>query len=183
LKLTPEEQMPVLIAWCCVAAAVLIVSLVVHTSTFLRLDPMAEWPGVMFIHIAIFPPVIAAIYYARRIGGKEPGHQDRVIKCAPLWLRVLTGVFIAYALVNFAAFFVLSEGSGPHERDGKYFLQSHGTVRRELSEAEYHRQRAYGVRGFSGHWMVFSCAALMMLVGAARLCRRSAGAPAPTLVS
>jgi hypothetical protein len=94
----------------------------------------------------------------------------------------LTGAFAAYALVNFAVFIVLSEGGGPHERDGKYVLQEHGTVLRELSEAEYHQQRAYVVRGFSGHWMLFSSAALVGLVGAASLRRRSVGAPATPLV-
>src|SRR5262245_2382236 len=175
--------MPVLIAWCWYAAALLIVSLVAHASTFLGIDPMAEWPGVMFIHIAIFPPFIAALYYAQRIGGKKQGHQDRVFQSAPLWLRTLTGVCFVYALVNFAVFVVLIEGGVPHERDGKYVLQSHGTVLRELSEAEYHRKQAYVVRGFSGHWMLFSSAALTLLVGAANLRRRPAEAPAPTSVS
>jgi hypothetical protein len=172
-----------LIGWCWLAAAVLIVSLVAHVSTFLGLDPMAKWPGVMFIHVAIFPPFIAAIYYANRIGGPEQGRQDRVINSAPRWLQILTGLFFAYALVNFAVFLVLVEGGGPSERDGKFYLKSHGTVLRELSEAEYHRQRAYVVRGLSGHWMLFSCAALMGLVGAARLRRHSAGAPVPTMPS
>jgi hypothetical protein len=175
--------MPVLVGWCCFAAALLIVSLVVHASTFLGIDPMAEWPGVMFLHLAIFPPFIAAIYYAWRTGGKEPENLDPVVNSAPLWLRILTGVFFAYALVNFAIFMVLNEGGGPHERDGKYFLQSHGRVLRELTKEEYHRQQAYVVRGFSGHWMLFACAALMLLVGAARLRRRLAGAPAPTSAS
>ena|SRR5258707_14820695 len=78
--------MPVLIGWCWFAAAVLLVSLVVQGSTFLGIDPMARWPGVMFIHIAIFPPFIAALYYSWRIGGKEQGHQDRVFKSSPRWL-------------------------------------------------------------------------------------------------
>ena len=175
--------MPVLIGWCWFAAALLIVSLVVHASTFLGIDPMAVWPGVMFIHIAIFPPFFAAIYYSQRIRGKEQRRQDGVINSAPLLLRTLTGVFFAYALMNFVVFSILSEGGGPHERDGKYVLQEHGTVLRELSEAEYHQQRAYVVRGSSGHWMLFSCAALTGLVGAARLRRRPVGAPVPTLVS
>ena len=175
--------MPVLIAWCWFAAVLLIVSLVVHASTFLGIDPLAEWPGVMFIHIAIFPPFIAALYYAQRIGGKKQGHQDRVFQSAPLWLRTLTVVCFVYALVNFAVFVVLVEGGGPHERDGKYFLTSHGTVLRELSEAEYHQQRAYVVRGFSGHWMLFSCGALTFLVGTAKLRRHSTGTPAPATVT
>lgn len=175
--------MPLLVAWCLFAAAVLIVSLVVHVSTFLGIDPLAKWPGVMFIHLAIFPPFIAAICYANRIGGPKQGCQDSVINSAPRWLQIVTGLFFAYALVNFAIFMVLNEGGGPHERDGKYFLTSHGTVLRELTEAEYHLHRAYVVRGFTGHWMLFASAALMLLVGAARLRHRSAGAPALTLPS
>src|SRR5262245_28029030 len=138
---SPEGQMPVLIGWCCFAAAVLIVSLVVHASTFLGIDPMARWPRVMFIHLAIFPPFIAALYYSWRTGGKEQRYRDRVFNSAPLWLRVLTGLSFVYALVNFGIFVVLSEGGVPHERDGKYFVQNHGTVLRQLSEAEYHRHQ------------------------------------------
>src|SRR5262245_5776367 len=91
----------VLIGCCSFAAALLIVSLVVHASTFLDIDPMAKWPGVMFIHLAIFPPFIAALYYSSRIGGEEQGRQDRVFKSAPPWLRILAGVFFAYTVVNF----------------------------------------------------------------------------------
>jgi hypothetical protein len=169
----------VLIGWCGFAATLLIVSLVVHVSTFLGIDPMAKWPGVMFIHLAIFPPFIAAIYYAERTSRKGREGQDKVFKSAPLWLRTLAGVFFAYALVNFAVFLILNEGGGPHERDGKYVLTSHGTVLRELSKAEYHRQQAYVVRGFSGHWMMFSCAALTMLVGTAKLHRHSRNTGVP----
>ena len=163
-----------LVAWCCFAAGVLIVSLLVHVSTFLGIDPMEKWPGVMFIHLAIFPPFIAAIYCANRTAGPKHEAQDRVMSCSPRWLKILTGVFFAYALLNFVVFFVLIEGGSPRERDGKYFLHSHGVIR-ELSEAEFHQMQAFVVRGFSGHWMLFSCAALMMLVGTVRLRRRSAG--------
>jgi hypothetical protein len=74
---------------------------------------------------------------------------------APRWARYLTKAFFAYAVINFALFFVLSEGGVPEERDGKYVLHNHGNVIRELSEEEYERQNAYVLRGFSGHWMVF----------------------------
>src|SRR4051794_11491369 len=109
--------MPVLIGWCAGAAAVLLLSLAAHVSTFLGIDPMAEWPGVMFLHLAIFPPFIAAICYAVRVGGKEAGGQDPVIQSAPWWLRVVAGVCFVYALGNFVTFLVLVEGGGPHERD------------------------------------------------------------------
>ena len=69
--------------------------------------------------------------------------------------RVYDKAFFAYALINFALFFFLSKGGVPDVRDGKYVLHNHGQVIRELSEDEYELQKAYVVRGFSGHWMVF----------------------------
>jgi hypothetical protein len=158
---------------------VLLVGLAVHASTFLGVDPMEVWPGVMFLHLTIFPPFIAAVYYASRAGGKGQPSPDPVAGTVPLWLQIMTGVFFAYAFVNFAAFIILNEGGSPHARDGKFVLSSHGKVLRELSEEEYHRHQAYVVRGASGHWMLFASGSLMFLVGAAKHRRRSAGAPPP----
>ena len=169
-----NKKMPLLIGWCWIAGAVLIVSFIVHASTFFGSDPMTLWPGVMWIHGAIFPPFVAAIIYARWVGGKNPNHQETISKCAPRWLQKVTFAFFIYALVNFGLFAVLTEGGGPHEENGKFWITSHGRILRELSEAEYHRQRACVVRGFSGHWMLFSSAALMLLVGAANTQRRAA---------
>jgi hypothetical protein len=169
--------MPVLIGWCWFTAVVLSVSLVVHALTFLGIDLLETWPGLMLIHIAIFPPFFAAIIYANRTAGTQQGNIDPVVNSAPWWLRVLSVVFFVYGIANFAIFIVLTEGGGPSEREGKYVVMNHGTVIRELSEAEYHQHRAYVLRCASGHWMLFSCAALMLFVGVANLRRRTAREP------
>jgi hypothetical protein len=158
---------PLIYGWCVVAAAFLIVTATVHVSTFLPIDPMDEWPGVMFLHVAMFLPFGAALWYASRAGGEKKS-LDPIVHSAPRWMQGLTVGLFAYAIFNFGMFLTLSEGGGPTVRDGKYLLTSHGRVIRELTEAEYHRQRAYEVRGFSGHWMVFASASLMLLVGATR---------------
>ncbi|MEQ1905907.1 MAG: hypothetical protein ABL888_17085 [Pirellulaceae bacterium] len=157
-----------LIFWCMFASALLIVSLIVHASTFFMIDPTPEWRGVIVIHLAIFPTFFAALFFANRIGGRDQASFHKLVNAAPRWLRVLSAVFFTYALVNLAIFAVISEGGGPEMRDGKYFLMSHGNSLRELSENEYHQHRAYGVRFASGHSMMFSSASLMLLVGAAR---------------
>jgi hypothetical protein len=57
-----------LVAWCWFAAAILIVNLVVYVSTFLATDPMAKWPGIMFINsFAILPALGTAGYYNWRL--------------------------------------------------------------------------------------------------------------------
>jgi hypothetical protein len=154
------------------------VSVVFHASTFV-IDTMTEWPGVMFIHLAIFPPFIAALVHAvrasRHTEGKDPRNLDPKFHMAPRWLVILTVVFFIYALVNFGIFaFFLTGGGKTFERDGKHFLIRGGAIVRELNDAEYRRHQAYVVRGFSGHWMMFASASLTMLVGAAKLRRVAA---------
>ena len=50
----------------------------------------------------------------------------------------------------------LMEGVIPAEKEGRYYLHGHGRKIRDLEEGEYRQFRAYEVRGFSGHWMLFS---------------------------
>jgi hypothetical protein len=167
-----------LAAWCAFSAIVLALSLIAHASTFLGIDPMAKFPGVMFIHVAIFPPFFAAIYYANRVKDTKEG-PEIAMKAAPRPFRWLTGIFGAYALLNFILFIILNEGGNPYKEDGKYLLKSHGTVIRQLTELEFHRHQAYIVRGFSGHWMLFATAALTMLIGVRNIRRRNLPIPPP----
>lgn len=62
---------------------------------------------------------------------------------------------VVYTAVNFAVFINLMEGT-PEVKNGRYYLHHHGQIIREITEVEYGRFRAYEVRGFSGHWMLFS---------------------------
>jgi hypothetical protein len=161
----------VLIAWCWLAAVVLVVSVVTHLSTFCGINPLAVGPAVWLIHIAIFPPCIAASYYMRRAGGK-----DLLLGIGRSRLAALTAVLMVYAAVNFVIFIARAEGQ-PEERNGKYVLTAHDRVLREVDKAEYERQQMIFVRGFSGHWMLFSCAALLLLVEVGKRRVNSADAP------
>jgi hypothetical protein len=164
-----------LFAWCILALLILLASIVVHASTFFGIDPIAVHPGVMMIHLAIFPPFIAALIYAKQLNHSEKDGQKNAMERAPRWIRIATGIFGAYAAVNFILFMVLSEGVGAYQQDGKFVLRSSGRVISEISEEKFHRRQAYVARGFSGHWMLFSCAALMMLSGVREA--RKAGFP------
>ena len=73
----------------------------------------------------------------------------------PAWSWPLIYAAGIYAALNFALFNYNSEGGSPDIRDGHYVLHDHGKIIRELSEDEYHIQKAYVARGFSGHWMLF----------------------------
>jgi hypothetical protein len=165
------ETQELLLAWICFTAALFFVCLGVHASTFLGIDPMAKWPGVMFLHLAAFLAFGVAAYYVRRDGTKDG--LNRLFKSAPGWLKIIAVTCFAYTIVNGVMFGFLTGGGVPHKRDGKYFLESHGKVIREINQTEYHQYRAYVVRGFSSVWMLFGVGPLAVLVGARRLRRET----------
>jgi len=117
---------------------------------------MDSIPHVMFFHLLIFPPFIAAVAYLRRV--RPAGLR------VPRWMRVCGGILVSYAVITGISFVILGEGGGPHQRDGKFFLMEHGMIIRELTRAEFHQQQAYVVRFFSAGWVLFSAIALGALI-------------------
>jgi len=145
-------------------AAVFLAALAAHASTFLGIDPMDEVPGVMWIHLLVFVPFGAGFIFEG--GGKRMWSE----KYAPRWLSWLMRATFAYALGNFLVFMfvmLLAGGGGPVQEGSKFFMRGKGHSR-EITEAEFHSYRRWVVRGFSGHWMLFTSAGLVMLVGSAR---------------
>ena len=128
-------------------------SLFVHFITFFGIDPAKHVPWVWVLHLGIFVVFIPMLF----VQGLTPRRDfwSKIFAVMPRWARYTIKAFFAYAIINFALFFFLSKGGVPDVRDGKYVLHNHGQVIRELSEDEYELQKAYVVRGFSGHWMVF----------------------------
>jgi hypothetical protein len=155
------------------AAAGLALSVAAHGATFLGWNPQ-HVPGVWFLHIGIFLVLLPGIFAARRLA-KDIGDAEawrRIHQATPLWLKGLTMLFFIYAFFNF--FFCnnyLNEGGVPGNIKGEFVLHNHGRVIRKMTPAEFDRHQAYSVRGFSGHWLVFYAAALMVLVGCERVQR------------
>lgn len=81
---------------------------------------------------------------------------SKLLGLVPQRLGVVCGVVFIYAFINFALFIALMEGGSPTVKNGRYYLDSHGQKIRDITEEEYQRFLAYEVRGFSGHWMLFS---------------------------
>jgi hypothetical protein len=157
----------------------LALSVAVHASTFVGVNPNRQFPASWLLHPGIFVVFIPALIAASRMAkgaSKQEGWQ-RVKQFAPGWLQGLVGVLFAYALFNFFFNVVyLREGGTPGEIDGELVLHSHGRVLRKLTRDEFERHEAYVVRGFSGHWMLFYGAALLILVARERARRASSDA-------
>ena len=79
-----------------------------------------------------------------------------MLALVPFPLRMACGAAFVYAIINFMLFITLMEGGSPAVSNGNYCLQNHGKKIRDLTKEEYQRFQAYDVRGFSGHWIVFS---------------------------
>lgn len=129
------------------------------------------WP----IHVAIFIPFGGMIW---AIGGRHPKVErqpgdglfgwhkrynersrkflrDIISSCPPkIWL--FSFALVVYVAINFIVFIGESSQGSPKEKDGQFYLSNHGRIVREIDVDEYKKREAYTVRGFSGHWMIFS---------------------------
>ena len=85
------------------------------------------------------------------------------------WLLRLTTVLFVYCFINFgSSWCAFRTVRRTRTTRAGFELTSHGHFIRAISEEEYHRYRGWEIRGFSGHWMVFYSASLMMLTSAYR---------------
>ena len=151
------------------AAVGLVLSAAVHFSTFAGVDPLDLAPWVWALHIGLFVVFVPAAALAN--GAKTGKAQSLASQFphAPRWMAWMTGLFFAYAFVNFAVFiFLMREGSPTRRDDGTYAITNHGHTLREISAEEFHRRQGYVARGFSGHWMLFYSASLLALVSRLR---------------
>jgi hypothetical protein len=150
-----------------VALACLIFSLAVHLSTFAGVDPIDRVPYFWILHVLIFVVLGAAIFSGKRAVKGVKEDEKLIWSAAPRWLRWMTGVFFAYAFLNFALFLFMDKGT-PSREGNHYYLHNHGRRIRDISEDEFHAAQARVARFFSGHWMMFYAASLVMLAGADR---------------
>ena len=148
-----------IIGVCATAACLLI-----HLSTFLpNLDvSMRQVFYMHFVIIILFGSMVLSTIKVIKSGKGSYDLQNRIgtfrsmLKAIPIPAQLMAGFFFVYALINFAVFIVLMEGGSPSASDGLYYLHNHGQKIRDLTSAEYRRFLAYEVRGFSGHWIIFS---------------------------
>lgn len=139
-----------------VALAGFIISLFVHTLTYIGIDTATYFPPIWILHLGIFVVFIPFVLATQPIQREHQRHALKIIlQAVPLWAKLVLGFVFAYAMINFMLFIGLSEGGSPAIENGRYILQSHGTFIRELTESEYNWQQAYITRGFSGHWLLF----------------------------
>jgi len=125
-----------------------------HVFALAGVDVAEHFPPVWFLHIGIFIVFVPFVLSSRKILGKHPSLAD-MRALVPSWVFFAGVAVFIYALVNFALFVAATQGGNPSMEAGKYVLQNHGRLIRELSHAEYVALRVNELRGFSGHWLFF----------------------------
>jgi hypothetical protein len=121
-----------------------IASAVVHVVTLFGIDAAYYLPWIWVLHGGIF---VALWPIARKT--VQPSVQWPL----PRWSKFLLAGLFVYGFINLILF--LRTTGTADIWNGKYVLQSHGHLIRELSERDYHLERARMFRGFSGLWMMF----------------------------
>jgi hypothetical protein len=121
-----------------------VASAVVHVVTLLGIDASYYVPWIWILHGGIF---VGLLPIARKTV------QPNVQWPLPRWSKLLLGGLLVYGFVNLLLF--LASTGTADVSNGRYVLQSHGHLIRELSEREYHLERAHMFRAFSALWMMF----------------------------
>ena len=152
---------------------IFVVSAALHLATYIPDVPVnmeLAWP-LHLAAMAVFGILIIHLRQQRRphksrakglFGNwRTAAQQDRallseLVGLVPRWLLFACLATFIHPFVNFAMFILLMEGGSSVVEGGKFILQEHGRKIRDLTKQEFERFRAYELRGFSGHWMVFS---------------------------
>lgn len=132
----------------------LLLSLAAHLAALSGIDVAAKVPAVWALHVGIFVVFGPFILASRKVLGLRPGYAQ-MRELFPPWIVALGTMLFVYVIVNFVLFLLATQGGNPAIHDGKFVLQEHGRLVREITQAEYTAFRANEVRGFSGHWLLF----------------------------
>jgi len=156
-----------------IAAAGLILSIVVHLLSLFGIDVSGPVPFVWMLHLGIFVVWFPAILELRKNqeikeikakSGINPiKFYSTIFKGIPKPLMYFMIFILVYATLNFFFFMKFSGGGGPGIQNGKYVIENHGTILKEITESQYFSMKANEIRGFSGVWMVFYSFALGIL--------------------
>jgi hypothetical protein len=157
-----------------VSALTLVASAMVHWGTFgpdAHIAMESVWPLHLLTLVSFGSAVLAwrkgrsAEQSSGTVEGIRAARalQRELTARVPLWARATCVAAMAYTAINFTRFLAQVEGS-PTRTGDTYALVNKGRLLRTINEREYRRLQTAETRGFSGHWMLFSVAALIGFV-------------------
>ena len=143
MSTTPERLVSIALAFA------VGLELLVHGLTFGNVDAARIFPKIGLLHLGV---LIVALPTAIVVGlgfAKQYSMTD-LKSIFPKWAYVVLMALTIYAFASFVMFAISSGGAAPEMSNGKFILQSHGRLIRELSESDYLRHKMYETRFSSG---------------------------------
>jgi hypothetical protein len=134
----------------------LALTLLIHILAIAGVDISSRFPFIWAMHVAVIIYFAAAVLLLLR--ARYPTRRltlDILEDNLPRWVLLADGLFLAYAVVNFVLCASLRGGGNADLVNGQYLLMSHARILAHLTEHEFHLQRAYELRLFSGGWLCF----------------------------
>lgn len=80
----------------------------------------------------------------------------------PKGMKIIIVLTILYGIANFITMMFLLGNEQATFENGRYIMESKGTFLREITQAEYHQNKAYQASLFTGHIAVFYSLAMML---------------------
>lgn len=148
-----------------------LLSVLVHLSSF---EPLAflQLPDsvpVFGLHVLVFFFFIPGFFILRKeMADRDMDSRDDISavqlwKTRPKWLLIPFFVLMPYVMFNFFSATSQLESRGYRDaKTGKYYIANR-TRSREVSVEQFHRYKNLEHRAFSGHWLIFYWASIVML--------------------
>lgn len=128
-----------------------VASLTVHLRTFWGYT--LDLPGGEHLLALALPLVFVPLVFDTRSIPPEQRNFAGLPGKLPRWTIALVVAVTAYTALNFIL--NMPHNGSPAVSDGKYVLQEHGRVIREITAQQYREAVVRQVRGFSGHILPF----------------------------
>lgn len=139
-----------------------------HLSTFVPdREPLPMellFPLFVFTFVLFFLAIV--IIKRNKPFGSSTRPWKEILAAVPRWVPAGLIVLMSYTGFNF--FYSLWHLNGnltPEIKDGHYVLHNHGQVVRELTQAQYWQHKAWQLRGFSMHPIMFLAVSLAVIWG------------------
>ena len=153
-------------------------TILIHLLTYIPSLRISHGSLIFILGIMAFPPFVIALKEAekhlRRRNTSTKNLWKHYLCYTPKWLKKGLWVVGTYVMFNFVfSLMILNEGGLTPEIHGdKYVLAYQGKVKKEVSETQYFKHKAYLLRGSSGHSILFQLMGVAIFISVQEAIKR-----------
>jgi hypothetical protein len=152
------------------AAIAFALTLSAHVASIEGIDVESRYPGVWWLHGTAMLLVAPAVVLTLRGAGGRLRFRD-VMAMIPWWAGAAIALALLYALANLFWLAPATGAGDPLVAGHKFFFNDHGALR-QVSETDFHAERAATLRLYSAHWLCLNLSSGLFLLVARKAARR-----------